>query len=242
MFARLCRCKDEAAYVIWHRRKQAEPLTQEHERMLWDTGVFDLHTAQGLIYITFFNNCKLFGLRGGDEHRALVREQFVIVEDSSGKYLNFIGRSSKNVQGGLRQKEVSKKNLKIYAKSVQDSHCIVHIYSHCFGFIPEQGPFYRKPLKGKDIKFGAQVIGRNKLSTLMKEMCTLVGLKGNFTNHSGKVTCATHLFHNNFDEQLIMRQTGHRCNAVRAYKRPGIEHDLKISHVLQPPSPKRHCL
>ena len=108
----------------------------------------------------------------------------------------------------------------------------MHIYSHFFGFIPEQGPFYRKPLKGKDIKFGAQVIGRNKLSTLMKEMCTLAGLKGNFTNHSGKVTCATRLFHNNFDEQLIMRQTGHRSNAVRAYKRPGIEHDLKISHVL----------
>ena len=73
-------------------------------------------------------------------------------------------------------------------------------------------------------------------------MCTLAGLKGNFTNHLGKVTCATRLFHNNFDEQLIMRQTGHRSNAVRAYKRPGIEHDLKISHVLQPPSPKRHAL
>ena len=89
MFARLrltldARMKQLTSSGIGVKKKQAEPLTQEHERMLWDTGVFDLHTAQGLIYITFFYNCKLFGLRGGDEHRALVREQFVIVEDSSG--------------------------------------------------------------------------------------------------------------------------------------------------------------
>ena len=85
MFARLrltldARMKQLTSSGIGVKKKQAEPLTQEH---LWDTGVFDLHTAQGLIYITFFYNCKLFGLRGGDEHRALVHEQFVIVEDSS---------------------------------------------------------------------------------------------------------------------------------------------------------------
>ena len=41
------------------------------------------------------------------------------------------------------------------------------------------------------------------------------------------------------DEQVIMRQTGHRSNAVRAYKRPGVEHDLMVSNILQPPSPKK---
>ncbi len=55
---------------------------------------------------------------------------------------------------------------------------------------------------------------------LHEEMCAKAGLKGNFTNHSGKVTCATQLFEENIDEQLIMRQTGHRSSAVRAYKWP----------------------
>ena len=73
----------------------------------------------------------------------------------------------------------------------------------------------------------------------MKEMCGKAGLKGNFTNHSGKVTCASRLFEHNVDEQLIMRLTGHRSNAVRLYKRPAVEHDLAVSRVLQPPSPKR---
>ena len=57
----------------------------------------------------------------------------------------------------------------------------------------------------------------------MKDFCTQAGFKGFGTNHSGKVTCATELFKNNVDEQLIMRQTGHRStDAVRRYKRPSV--------------------
>ena len=39
---------------------------------------------------------KCFGLRGGDEHRNLMREQFSINSESVGRHLWFIGRSSKN--------------------------------------------------------------------------------------------------------------------------------------------------
>jgi hypothetical protein len=73
----------------------------------------------------------------------------------------------------------------------------------------------------------------------MKEMCSKAGLSGNFTNHSGKVTCATRLFERNVDEQLIMRQTGHRSNAVRLYKRPSSDHVRMVSSILQAPSPEK---
>ncbi len=221
-------------------KKQAEPLTEDHEKILWDKKIFDVETAQGLLYLTFFYNCKLFGLRGGDEHRSLVREQFQIgTDDADVQFLNFIGRSSKNVQGGLKQRKVATKNLKIFAKSTQGDRCIVAIYSKFFQLIPDEGPFYRKPLKGIPPKFGSQVVGRNKLAGLVKEMCTMAGFKGNFTNHSGKVTCATRLFEHNIDEQLIKRQTGHRSDSVRQYKRPNSDHDKKISSILQPPSPEK---
>ena len=177
-------------------------------------------------------------MRGGDEHRSLVCEQFQIgQDDKGGKFLNFVGRSSKNVQGGLNQRKVSSKNLKIYAKPNEGSRCIVVIYTIFFDLIPKTGPFYRKPLKGSPPKFGSQVIGRNKLAGLMKEMCSLAGFNGNFTNHSGKVTCATRLFQSNIDEQLIMCQTGYRSAAVRQYKRPTADHDKQIAAILQPPSP-----
>jgi hypothetical protein len=233
------RMKQLTATGVGIVRKQAEPLTEDHELILWDKGLFTTETSEGFLYLMFFYNCKLFGLRGGDEHRSLEREQFIVGEDETGKYLNFIGRSAKNLQGGLKQRSVTSKNLKIYAKIEQGCRCIVNVYSLYFDLIPEVGPFYRKPLKGPVPKFGVQVIGRNRLSELMKEICGKAGFVGNFTNHSGKVTCATRLFQNNVDEQLIMRQTGHRSNAVRMYKRPGVEHDLQVSNLLQAPSPKK---
>ena len=133
-----------------------------------------------------FYNCKLFGLRGGDEHRELCSQQFVVDYNAAGRYVRFMGRSSKNVKGGLRQKDVTVKDLKIYAQPQLGDRCMVDVYNLYFGYIPAEGPFYRKPLASNPPKFGSQCIGRNKLAGLMKEMCEKAGLKGNFTNRSGK--------------------------------------------------------
>ena len=52
----------------------------------------------------------------------------------------------------------------------------------------------------------------------LKEMCAKAGFVGNYTNCSGKATCATELFNQTVHEQLIMRQTGNRSNSVRSTK------------------------
>jgi hypothetical protein len=119
--------------------KQAEPISEVNEQRLWDKGILTVDTSEGLLYVVFFYNCKLFGLRGGDEHRNLMREQFIIASDHGGQYLRFMGRASKNVQGGLAQKSISVKDLKIYAKSHESKRCIVRIYNSYFGFIPDTG-------------------------------------------------------------------------------------------------------
>lgn len=115
-------------------RKRADPLTKEQEEKLWEAVVFARDSAEGLTYLVFFYNCKLFGLRGGDEHCELCREQFALDDDSGGKYIHFMGRASKNVKGGLRQKDLSTKDLKIYAQPKLGGRCIVEIYRHYFGF------------------------------------------------------------------------------------------------------------
>ena len=69
----------------------------------------------------------------------------------------------------------------------------------------------------------------------MKEMCERAGFSGRYTNHSRKVTCAAELFALNVDEQLIMRQMGHRSSAVRAHKRLAVARDMLVSAILQPP-------
>lgn len=193
--------------------RQGIGTTRKQENQLWEKGVFSLTCGWGLTYALFWHNCKLFGLRGGDEHRSLTREQFTIGRDEMGRFLRFSGRSSKNVQGGLKQRKVQFKDLKIYSRPELGERCVVDLFNHYFGFVPKEGPFYRKPLGNDPPKFAAQVIGKNKLAGLVKEMCQRAGFSGNYTNHSGKVTCATRLFSSNVDEQLIMRQTGYRSNA-----------------------------
>ena len=52
------------------------------------------------------------------------------------------------------------------------------------------------------------------------------------------MTCTTELFKIGVDEQLIQLQTGHRSDAVKAYKRPSGDHFHTVLEILQPPPQK----
>ncbi len=95
-FARTCavldaRMKELTKDGVGTVRKQAQPLSVEQEDLLWTSGVFSLNSGWGLTYAVFWYNCKLFGLRGGDEHRALKREQFEVGSDGNGRFIRFMG-------------------------------------------------------------------------------------------------------------------------------------------------------
>jgi hypothetical protein len=71
----------------------------------------------------------------------------------------------------------------------------------------------------------------------MKEITTKTGLQGNYTNHSGKRTCATQLYIAGIPDQEIMARTGHRTEtAVRKYKRSSSQIHEEVSQVLNPSS------
>ena len=154
--------------------KQAQPLTPEQEEKLWNLGIFSLCTGWGLTNIVFWYNCKLFGLRGGDKHRSLVREQFEVSFDQQGRFLRFRGRNSKNVQGSIKQRKVQFKDLKIYARPDLGERCVVDVYNQYFGFVPKTGPFYRQPIGDDPPKFSKQVVGKNKLGKLVKKCVSVL--------------------------------------------------------------------
>ena len=85
--------------------------------------------------------------------------------------------------------------------------------------------FYCRPLPddGSGIpRYGKQPVGRNKLSQIIPQMCKEAGIEGRKTGHSGKVTCATTLYRQDFSDQLIKERTGHRSlEALHKYKRTG---------------------
>ena len=53
------------------KTKQAEPIMPEDEQIIWEKGVFGHETEEKLQCTMFFYNCKLFGLRGHEEHHDL---------------------------------------------------------------------------------------------------------------------------------------------------------------------------
>ncbi len=74
----------------------------------------------------------------------------------------------------------------------------------------------------------------------MKTICERAGLIGNYTNHSGKRTCATQLYMGGVDEQEIMSRTGHRSErSVRKYKQSCPAIQKEVASILDPPSPAK---
>jgi len=140
----------------------------------------------GLTYALFWYNCKLFGLRGGDEHRSLTREQFTIGRDEAGRFLRFSGRSSKNVQGGLKQRKVQFKDLKIYSRPELGERCVVDLFNHYFGFVPKEGPF--EPEKRLQ---GCSMLAAQLLWGLWLELVGVLLAVPMLTQKEGLVNCTT---------------------------------------------------
>ena len=93
------RMTELTAQGIGTTTKQAEPVNEETEKILWDKGLLGKSTAKSLSNTMFYYNSKLFGLRGVDEHRNLTTDQFEFGKDQLGKYIQFKGRTNKTYKG-----------------------------------------------------------------------------------------------------------------------------------------------
>ncbi|XP_062606633.1 uncharacterized protein LOC134268405 [Saccostrea cucullata] len=188
--------------------KQAQAILPEDEEVLWEKGVFGNSNAEALQSTVFFYACKLFALRGHDEHHQLQCDQFSTGEDQGGTYVEFLGRSTKTYKGGLKELEIVNKNIRHYCQNYERN--VAYFVRQYIEALWGRGAFYRRSLHGYPIRYGEQPIGINKLKNFMKIICERGGLKGNYTNHSGKRSCATQLYMAGVDEQEIMARTGHR--------------------------------
>lgn len=132
---------------------------------------------------------------------------------------------------------VQTKNLKHYSEP--GNRCLAEYFRIYLEALDSQGPFYRRPLPGtpeRPIRYGTQVVGINKIKTFMKSIAKKEGLQWNYTNHSGKKTCATQLYVGGVPEADIMSVTGHRSQqGVRKYMRSNVDTKKKICMILGPP-------
>ncbi|KAK6184208.1 hypothetical protein SNE40_006721 [Patella caerulea] len=103
--------------------------------------------------------------------------------------------------------------------------------------------FYLRPKKipCSDVWYCDSPVGIHTIQSTVKRLCQSAGIIGYFTNHSLRATSATRLYQAGVDEQLITEKTGHRSNAVRAYKRTSDAQQASVSSVLHSGS-KKHKL
>ena len=210
---------------------QAEILSTFDEDLLWGLGLLGDSSPQGLLDTVVFLIGKGCALRAGKEHRQLrappYNSQFQILCDGQGKefirYSEEIG--NKMNKGGLKHRKVKPKIVDVYPISEGDtSRCPVHIISKYLSLFPQPRKCTAFYLQARTkfrpgYWFKDRPIGSNTLREVVKELCKKAGLPGFFSNHSLRLTCATTLYQNDVDEQLIQEITRHRSLAVRAYKR-----------------------
>lgn len=92
----------------------------------------------------FFYNCKLFELRGRDDHHDLDISQFEIVDDDTGKFIQFVGRTNKTFKGGFKHHNVEHKDIEHYVTTDDSDRNLVCLYTSYIDLVGDKdGQFYK---------------------------------------------------------------------------------------------------
>ena len=113
------------------KKKQAEPLTEEQEEILWEKGLLRDATPQTLLDTIVFINGLYFALLNGSKHHALrvFPPQIEVVErEGERPYLQYTEDTSKNRPGGLNGRKVKPKVVRHHANTENPDHCFVKTF------------------------------------------------------------------------------------------------------------------
>ena len=207
---------------------KAQVLSFTDEDLLWLLGLMGVHSPEALLNAVVYTVGMYCALRAGKEHRVLrsppFKSQFEFLNDSESK--TFIRYSKdlglKTNKGGLKHRKIDSKVVDIY--QIDDSvRCPVHIIQTYLSKLPKVRnceAFYLQPKHKYTLKswYLDRPVGVNSLQTVIKDMCKKAQLPGYYTNHSLRANCATRMYQNDVEEQVIQEITGHRSLAVRSYK------------------------
>ena len=195
---------------------------------------------------SIFYNGKSFCLRGGQEQRGLKLSQIIKeVSYVDWKKVNcYVYREfgSKNRQGGFASLNMDNKVVRQHENTSGKGACHVKILDLYLQKLPskawENDVFYLTPLQKKPEDpskswFTLTPVGKNRLNTLLKEMCVAAGLSDNYSNHSLRAYGATAMFQAGIPEKLIQERTGHRSiDTLRKYERTSESQLLDVSNVV----------
>ncbi len=110
------------------KSKQAEPLTEQEEELLWERQLLGESCPQTLLDTIIFINGLYFALRSGSEHRALRLSppQIEVIERQGERsYLQYTEDISKYRPGGLKGRKIKVKVVRHHADLGNPQRCFV---------------------------------------------------------------------------------------------------------------------
>ncbi|XP_062572787.1 uncharacterized protein LOC134234758 [Saccostrea cucullata] len=216
-------------------RKQADIISAEQENEMWERGILETDTAKMLVDTLLYSIGLNFALRAGQKHQNLQvgtnsQLSLNISKDDGRRYLQYTEKASKSNIGDLNHRKITPKVTRAYENVDEPERCLVKIFEKYISLRPPNGKSTALYLRPKEratetVWFDAVPKGVHQLQQVVEKLCKAAGFHGNFTSHSLRATAATRLYQAGVDEQLteLVEKTGHRSNAVRAYKRTSTE-------------------
>ncbi len=211
--------------------KKFDPITVKNEEELWAQGLLGSDNPKQLRETVMYLVGLSFALRGGKEQRSLrcppYDPQITVQSCADGtKFLEYReDLQSKSNQGGLATRKWQPKIVKALGNS-DPSRNIVLVYDKYVSLLPHDlkcNTLYKYELPPGKVTahtwYQDHPLGINAVSKVVNTLMTRAGIPGHFTNHSFRVTAATRMFNAGVEEQVVKERTGHKSDAVRAYKR-----------------------
>ena len=155
-------------------KKQAGVISDEIEERLWEEKFLGDDSPQQLLDTLVYCLGLNLALRSGREHRSLKPDMFCFVQPPDGRppYLQYTEWGSKNHGGGLNDRKVGNKLVKIFSNEQCPERCVVRLYQKYLSLRPAapSDALYLQPLcqPRANCWYKSKPVGHNPLSLRLR--------------------------------------------------------------------------
>lgn len=186
-------------------------------KKLKDSGAIGTSNPVSLLNLVWLNIAMQFARRGREGYRSMQTDTFRVGVDGDGhRYIEHtFCEKTKNHQG-KKAKDSYMAQGRIY-EIIGDEFCPVRAFELYLSLLnPEVDCLWQKP-NPNYLKTGywycRAPLGHNTLGCMMKNMCEKAKLSNTYTNHCTRVTTSVMLNEEGFNENDIIKVTGHSSTA-----------------------------
>ena len=220
-----------------NRPHRADPLDENQVEKLWTTGAVGLKTPRQLLHLVWWNNTRMLGMRGRQEHLNCKVQDF----KDQGNYYEYTERSTKTRTGETDDPKARRKyNNKIFRGNSDERDPYVALKKYLSHRPEGIDEFYLQPIDSpkENIWYKKLQMKRDGLANIMKRTAEKAEIKneGNFTNTSGRKTAIQSL-PGHFDPLAISELTGHaNPSSIQSYSHNSIQTQKEMFDRLATPA------